>query len=79
VQKDRNAVDIFRTHYCVNTVWRLRRALREAGLEGIAYGYEAEPAYLQFSAASYGFGKYLHAFTPSALRTCLFVFARKPR
>jgi SAM-dependent methyltransferase len=76
-QKDRNEEDIFPTHYRVNTVWKLRRVLKEAGLEGIAYGYEAEPSYLQFFAASYGFGKYLHAVTPPFLRTSVFIFARK--
>jgi SAM-dependent methyltransferase len=75
----RKRSDVFDTHFRVNTVWKLRRALKRAGLRGIAYGYEAEPAYLQFSALAYAFGKYLHVLTPPALRTCLFVFARKPQ
>ena len=77
VQGDRQAVDMFPTCYRVNTVRAARRMLKQAGLEGIAYGYEAEPSYLQFSALAYRFGKYLHALTPSFLRTCLFIFARK--
>ena len=77
-QEDRKEIDVFPTYYRANTVWAVRRMLRQAGLEGITYGYEAEPSYLQFSALAYALGKYLHLFTPSALRTCLFVFARKP-
>ncbi|WP_412851396.1 class I SAM-dependent methyltransferase [Ectothiorhodospira shaposhnikovii] len=78
VQEDREAFDVFPTRYRVNTVWALRRALRKAGLEGIAYGYEAEPSYLGFSSLAYAFGRVVHSLTPSPLRTCLFVFARKP-
>jgi SAM-dependent methyltransferase len=78
VQRGRAEVDVFPTRYRVNTVWALRRALRNAGLDGIAYGYEAEPSYLGFSSWAYAFGKVLHAVTPSPLRTCLFVFACKP-
>ena len=77
-QEDRKEMDVFPTYYRVNTVWALRGALRRARLEGLAYGYEAEPSYLGFSAWAYAFGKYLHALTPGVLRTCLFVFARKP-
>ncbi len=76
-QEDRKEMDVFPTYYRVNTVWAVRRVLKQAGLEGIAYGYEAEPSYLQFSALAYVLGKYLHALTPSILRTCLFIFARK--
>jgi SAM-dependent methyltransferase len=77
VQRDRFEIDVFPTRYRVNTVWALRRALRRAGLEGIAYGYEAEPSYLSFSPWLYALGKVVHGFTPSPLRTCLFVFAHK--
>lgn len=77
VQKDRKSVDVFPTRGRVNTVWRLRRSLRDTGMDGIVYGYGAEPSYMQFSALAYGIGKFLHVITPSALRTSLFVFARK--
>ncbi len=78
VQRDRQQADIFPAQYRVNTVWRIRRALDAAGLAGIAYGYEAEPSYLQFSVPLYVLGKYLHAVMPPFLRSSLFVFARKP-
>jgi hypothetical protein len=71
-------MDVFPTRYRLNTVWALRRALRNAGLQGIAYGYEAEPSYLGFSKWAYAAGRILHALTPGPLRNCLFVFARKP-
>jgi len=78
VQEDRKEMDVFPTYYRVNTIWAVHQVLKQAGMEGIVYGYEAEPSYLQFSALAYALGKYLHIFTPSVLRTCLFVFARKP-
>jgi SAM-dependent methyltransferase len=78
MQKERNAADIFQTYYRANTVWKLRSLLKEAGLQGIVYGYDAEPSYLQFSPLIYGFGKYLHLLTPPFLRTSLFAFARTP-
>lgn len=77
MQKDREEKDIFPSHYQVNTTRKIRRALKAAGLNGIVYGYEGEPSYLQFSAALYLFGKYVHALTPPYLRNSLFVFARK--
>ncbi len=76
VQKSRATADVFPTRYRVNTTRALRRALDGAGLEGVVYGYEAEPAYLQFSAATYWFGRLLHLLTPPGLRTTLFAFAR---
>jgi hypothetical protein len=60
VQRDRREVDVFPTRYRVNTVWRLRAELRKIGYEAVICGYEAEPSYLRFPAAAYGFGKLLH-------------------
>lgn len=77
-QPERATIDVFPTCYRANTVWALRRALNRAGLDGIAYGYEAEPSYLGFAAWAFALGKLVHALTPGPLRTCLFVFARKP-
>jgi SAM-dependent methyltransferase len=79
VQKDRDPIDIFPANYRVNTVWKVRKALDQAKLDGIGYGYEGEPSYLQFSAPLYKLGKYLHAIMPPFMRTCLFVFARRPQ
>ena len=78
VQPGREAQDIFPAFYRVNSLRRLRKALERIALQGIAYGYEAEPAYLGFSALAYRLGMVLHAWTPSPLRSCLFVYARKP-
>ena len=77
-QKQRMEMDVFPTVYKVNTVWKIRRQMKKVGLDGIAYGYEAEPAYLDFSSFFYRIGKFIHAFTPGPLRTNIFVFARKP-
>lgn len=77
-QKDREEMDVFPTRYRINTIWQVRHFLEASGLQGLVYGYEAEPSYLRFSWLAYSLGKYLHAMTPPFLRTCLFVFARKP-
>lgn len=77
VQLTRKELDVFPTKYQVNTVWTIRRMLKKYGLDGVVYGYEAEPSYLQFSSLLYRVGKYIHMLTPPAFRTCLFVFARK--
>lgn len=77
-QKDRAEIDVFPTRYQVNTVWVAKQYLKSAGLEGVVYGYEAEPSYLQFSALAYAVGKFLHALTPGILRSTLFIFCRKP-
>lgn len=76
-QPGREERDVFPTLYRCNSTWRLRRALREAGLTGAVYGVEAEPSYLQFSALAYRVAASLHAFIPSAFRSRLLVFARK--
>jgi|SRR5690625_64875 len=78
VQAKRKVEDVFPTRYRCNTVFRLRKALRTHGFEAVAYGYEAEPAYLSFSVVAYALGVVHQKFAPSLIKPALFAFARKP-
>lgn len=69
--------DIFPTLYRCNTLPALRKMLAAHGFEGVAYGYEAEPAYLAFSKLAYALGVLHQRTAPGWARASLFVFARK--
>jgi SAM-dependent methyltransferase len=77
-QPGREERDIFPTVYRCNTVWKLRAAIKTAGLDGVVYGIEAEPSYLQFSMIAYAAGVLAHRIIPSTFSSRLMVFARKP-
>ncbi len=64
------------TIYACNTVWRLRRMLNEHGFDGVVYGYEAEPTYLNFSRLAYRLGVWHQRWAPRCFRSTLFAFAR---
>src|SRR5262249_39970249 len=64
VQKDRLEQDVFPGYYLVNDIWKIRRALKSTELDGIVYGYEAEPSYVQFSTPLFVIAKYLHWLMP---------------
>lgn len=76
-QKNRKAADVFPTAYRINSIRAVRRQLRQAGLQGVVYGHQAEPSYLRFSPTVYRLGKILHSLIPGVLADCLFVFARR--
>ena len=78
VQDDRKAEDVFPTVYRCNSRGKLLRGLRRHGLDGVVYGYEAEPKYLSFSKLAYRIGVIYQRLAPRSLRNALFVFARKP-
>ena len=63
--------------YRCNTVWRLRRTLARYGFDGIAYGYEAEPSYLNFSRVAYALGVLHQKLAPGFIRPAIFVFAQR--
>jgi SAM-dependent methyltransferase len=69
--------EYYPTAYRCNTVWSLRRALSRHGFEGVVYGYEAEPSYLNFSKFVYRLGVWHQRFAPGFLRPALFAFARR--
>lgn len=76
-QSNRREIDVFPTVYRINTVWTVRKGLRKAGLQGIAYGWSAEPTYLRFSSLLYRVGRFVHSVTPHVLAGALFIFARR--
>ena len=76
VQERRAAEDVFPTLYRCNSVPRIRRALRHHGFDGVAYGYEAEPAYLEFSRFAYALGVVHQKFAPKCFGSVLHIFAR---
>lgn len=76
VQERRRAEDVFPTVYRCNSVPALRRALVRHGFEGVAYGYEAEPSYLEFSGLAYALGVLHQRYAPAFLRPVLHAFAR---
>jgi SAM-dependent methyltransferase len=76
VQEKRKAEDVFPTLYRCNSVPKLRRALERHGFEGVAYGYEAEPSYLEFSRFAYRIGVLHQRLAPKLLRPALLAFAR---
>jgi len=78
VQDKRLDEDVFPKHYRCNTVPALNSTLKKHGFHGLAYGYEAEPSYLSFSAIAYWFGVLHQRFAPSFLRPAIFLFGRKP-
>lgn len=76
-QPQRRPEDMFRTRFRCNTAGALRRALARHGLEGVVYGYEAEPQYLAFSRFAYRLGVWHQKLAPAMLKPTLFVFCRK--
>ncbi|MBK6741979.1 MAG: class I SAM-dependent methyltransferase [Hydrogenophilales bacterium] len=78
-QTERKYFDVFPAEYRVNTIREIRRQLLSRGLDGVVYGYEAEPSYFDFSAILYSLMKTLHSLTPKGMRTCIFVFAKMIR
>jgi SAM-dependent methyltransferase len=76
VQECRKAEDVFPTLYRCNSVPKLRRALRDNGFEGVAYGYEAEPSYLEFCRLAYGLGVLHQRLAPRFFRPVLHAFGR---
>ncbi|TMA32611.1 MAG: hypothetical protein E6J87_12430 [Deltaproteobacteria bacterium] len=78
VQENRKPEDVFPTVYRCNSRGKLLRALRRHELEGIVYGHESEPKYLQFSKLAYRIGVLYQRLAPGTFRNALFAFARKP-
>lgn len=76
-QPSRRGEDIFPAVYRCNTLWSVRRQLRANRFEGVVYGYEAEPSYLNFSSIAYALGAIYGNLAPPLFRSCLFAFARK--
>lgn len=77
VRPERESRDSFPTLYRANTVWALRRLLRDHGFTGTVYGHESEPQYLGFHWLTYALGVLHQRLAPGCLRSALFAFGQK--
>jgi len=77
VQKNRKKEDVFPTLYRCNTVFCIRRMMRKHGFNGVAYGYEPEPTYLDFSSVTFWLGTMHQKFAPRALAPMILAFGVK--
>jgi len=75
-QTGRKEEDVFPTLYRCNTMGAVRRQFRRHGFEGVVYGYEAEPSYLDFSRLMYALGVVHQRLAPAFLSPSIFAFAR---
>jgi SAM-dependent methyltransferase len=73
----RKEEDVFPIRYRCNTVHAIRRVLDRHGFEHCVYGYQSDPAHFGFSRVLYFFGVLHQRFAPRAIRTAIFVFARR--
>jgi SAM-dependent methyltransferase len=73
----RKEEDVFPIRYRCNTVRAIRRALDRHGFEHCVYGYQSDPAHFGFSRVLYFLGVLHQRFAPRAIRTAIFVFARR--
>jgi len=69
--------EAFPTLYRCNTIWPLRRMMVKYGFEHVVYGYESEPAYLNFSKFFYGLGVLHQRLAPEVFRLGIFAFGRR--
>jgi SAM-dependent methyltransferase len=77
VQSGRRQEEVFPTFYKCNTIKKLRRMLSRHGFEGVVYGYEPEPGYLNFSKFAYFLGVLHQRYAPKFFKPVIFVFANK--
>jgi SAM-dependent methyltransferase len=75
-QEGRKEEDVFPTLYRCNTARKLEAMMKKMGIEGVAYGYEAEPSYLAFSGLAYFFGVLHQKFSPGLIKPALFAFGK---
>ena len=79
VQPDRKSIDVFPTWYRCNTFWRIKRVLKQVGLEPFVYSIEGEPGNLQSFGPLYRIAAALVPHLPSLFKSTLLVFACKPQ
>jgi SAM-dependent methyltransferase len=76
IQPDRFEIDVFPTHYRLNTRQSIERYF-DKGAEVVVYGMSSEPAYYFNNKLVYGLFNVLHKLTPGPFHTALFIFIRK--
>jgi SAM-dependent methyltransferase len=76
VQPNRKEIDIFPTHYNMNTLKEITKAFK--GWENKSFIFKGDPAYYFGSKAIYEIQKKIHNILPVVICGNLFVFLRKP-
>lgn len=79
VQPIRSEEDVFPKLYRCNTVRKVRRSLSTHGFEGVVYGFDSDPQYLEFSRLAYRLGVLHQRFAPRIFAPAIFAFARAAR
>jgi len=74
VQDSRKEEDVFPTVYKCNSIQKITNIMKKNSIEGIAYGYEAEPSYLSFSRIAYFLGVVHQKFAPEFIKPAIFAF-----
>ena len=50
--------------------------MKKNSIEGVVYGYEAEPSYLSFSTIAYSLGVLHQKFAPEFIKPAIFAFGK---
>lgn len=75
-QDGRKRKDVFPTVYKCNSIGKLKSLMKKNGIQGVVYGYEAEPSYLSFSKIAYYLGVMHQRFSPRFIKPAIFAFGR---
>lgn len=75
LQPERKEVDVFPTHYRLNTLASIRSYFHN--FEDYSYLYKTDPAYYFGRRALYGIQSFLHGVMPAAACSNIFAFLRK--
>lgn len=76
VQQGRKEEDVFPTFYHCNTIRKMKNAFEQHGFESVVYGFESEPAYLDFSRLAYLLGTLYQRLAPNNIKSAIFAFGR---
>ena len=76
VQDGREQEDVFPTVYKCNSIRKLKNIMKKNSIEGVVYGYEAEPSYLSFSKIAYFLGVIHQKFAPKFVNPAIFAFGK---
>lgn len=76
VQPVRSDKDVFPKYYRCNTIRKIRRALKSHGFDGVVYGFDCDPQYLEFSSLAYRLGMIHRRIVPRLFAPAIFAFAR---
>lgn len=75
-QPNRDEEDIFPTYYRCNSLFSIRKMLSSISNNYIAYSYESEPAYLNFSKFIFGIGVFFHKISIPFFKHIIFGFCK---